>query len=487
MVFSRLALVATACLLLLLSGPALAAARPLPSAAQEIGTELNPDEQSGFQKLKASMDPRTKTALFDLLDHLKIGPRGAFVSTLLDQKPEQRQNILGFLALLDPKRRSRIADLLITPDDYGEPQWKNFFDYVGSVPPSESRGKIFASSTSYGVKVMSEEPVMIWHFSDNPCEPSPDDLSCGWSFEMPPPLIVGGNFAGDTPWQVQIYMSDKAGAPYTNLEVAQEFKIFGQNLSPFQRAHSCGGILLPDHWVLTAAHCIWDDPRFGRFIDERRVRTGTVDLTYGGTTWRIASVVRHAGYNGPKKNDIALLKIEADKQTKLSDNKRARPIALPPLNAKPVPDQATMLVTGWGATGHAAIGNSARDLAGKAQAPSNSLLEAKLKKVPLSACNGNANWMAARFSAQDGQVCALGIDDSDTCQGDSGGPLVYYTKRGPRLVGIVSFGPGCGLHDTPGVYTDVAYYRGWIVGAMKQAKPNEELDWQEGSAATPLH
>jgi secreted trypsin-like serine protease len=152
-----------------------------------------------------------------------------------------------------------------------------------------------------------------------------------------------------------------------------------------------------------------------------------------------------------------------------------------------VPDRATLSVTGWGATGRAAIGSGARDLTGKAQAPSNALLEAKLKKVPLSACNGNANWKAAGFRAQDGQICALGVNESDTCQGDSGGPLIYHTRRGPRLVGIVSFGPGCGLHDTPGVYTDVAYYRGWIIGAMKQSKPNEELVWQEGSAATPLH
>ena len=38
-----------------------------------------------------------------------------------------------------------------------------------------------------------------------------------------------------------------------------------------------------------------------------------------------------------------------------------------------------------------------------------------------------------------------------------------------------------------GFYTDVAYYRSWILGAMKQARPNEELVWQEGAAAAPLH
>ena len=197
--------------------------------------------------------------------------------------------------------------------------------------------------------------------------------------------------------------------------------------------------------------------------------------------------MRHAGYNGPKKNDIALLKIEADARTKLSDNRRAHPIALPVGEVSPAPDGAKLIVTGWGATGHSAIGNSTRDLAGKPQAPSGVLLEAALRKVPISTCNGNPNYKAVGFSVQIGEVCALGHHDTDSCQGDSGGPLVYYTRKGPRLVGIVSFGPGCGLANTPGVYTDVAYYRSWILGAMKQAKPNEEIAWQEGAAATPLH
>jgi hypothetical protein len=67
------------------------------------------------------------------------------------------------------------------------------------------------------------------------------------------------------------------------------------------------------------------------------------------------------------------------------------------------------------------------------------------------------------------QLCARGelIEGNadrlrkDTCQGDSGGPLQIMQNDRFYLVGVVSFGAGCGT-DLPSVYTRVAYYLNWI-------------------------
>jgi len=62
----------------------------------------------------------------------------------------------------------------------------------------------------------------------------------------------------------------------------------------------------------------------------------------------------------------------------------------------------------------------------------------------------------------DSMICAgdLDVGGKDSCQGDSGGPMIDAETK--ALVGVVSWGIGCGEARHPGVYTEVAYYVDWI-------------------------
>jgi secreted trypsin-like serine protease len=58
-------------------------------------------------------------------------------------------------------------------------------------------------------------------------------------------------------------------------------------------------------------------------------------------------------------------------------------------------------------------------------------------------------------------VCA-GNTTADACQGDSGGPLICNINGLGMVIGITSWGEGCGQKDSPGVYTNVSAYIKWI-------------------------
>lgn len=57
---------------------------------------------------------------------------------------------------------------------------------------------------------------------------------------------------------------------------------------------------------------------------------------------------------------------------------------------------------------------------------------------------------------------AAGGDGRDSCQGDSGGPLTVDSARGWLLVGVVSWGAGCGRRGVPGMDANVPFYADWI-------------------------
>ncbi|CAH2009728.1 unnamed protein product [Acanthoscelides obtectus] len=107
-----------------------------------------------------------------------------------------------------------------------------------------------------------------------------------------------------------------------------------------------------------------------------------------------------------------------------------------------VPEGATVISSGWGVTEmHSDI---ASDI---------------LRDVDLKIINNEICLRKVKEAVTKRMICATGgRTGKDTCEFDSGGPLEYNGT----LVGIVSWGRGCGIKNMPGVYTSVARLRPWI-------------------------
>lgn len=103
--------------------------------------------------------------------------------------------------------------------------------------------------------------------------------------------------------------------------------------------HSCGGAIVADLWILTAAHCV-----VGASLSQLRVLVGTNSLKEGGQKYDPAKFIVHSRYNKPEfHNDIALVKLKS--KLELNDNVKAIEYS-----EKVVPVNATLTLTGWGRT-----------------------------------------------------------------------------------------------------------------------------------------
>nr|XP_049466940.1 uncharacterized protein LOC120961145 [Anopheles coluzzii] len=201
----------------------------------------------------------------------------------------------------------------------------------------------------------------------------------------------------------------------------------------------CGASLLTKDYVLTAAHCV-------RRLKRNKIRVilGDYDQFVASETPAImravTAIIRHRSFDQNSYNhDIALLKLRKP----VEFTKTIRPVCLPKERSEPAGQLGT--VVGWGRTSE---GGTLPALVQHVDVPILTLDQCRSMKYRASRITSN-------------MLCA-GKGKQDSCQGDSGGPLLVRNGDKHEIVGIVSWGVGCGRAGYPGVYTRVARYLPWL-------------------------
>ncbi|XP_065314550.1 uncharacterized protein LOC135923629 isoform X3 [Gordionus sp. m RMFG-2023] len=239
--------------------------------------------------------------------------------------------------------------------------------------------------------------------------------------------IVGGmpSPPGAWPWQVSIRMRGR---------------------------HGCGGSLINEIWIISAQHCFNREDKINHASINRKKRFGKQSAlvkyrrAYCSSSNRSLSRQRKSPTGGlgekttlylikSKRYDHDIVLIKMDKPVDF--NKFVSPICLIS-NKTTILTYSLCYVTGFG------------DVRGKGK--ESVLNELNLAILDFDHCNSK-DYMNHRLSSN--MLCAGGEVNKDACVADSGGPLACLDEGEKRwdLVGIVSWGIGCGKKDRPGVYT----------------------------------
>ncbi|XP_013133129.1 PREDICTED: trypsin, alkaline C-like [Papilio polytes] len=199
---------------------------------------------------------------------------------------------------------------------------------------------------------------------------------------------------------------------------------------------NCGGTILNNRAILSAAHCF-----LGHVPNTWRIRVGSTYANSGGVVHNINTIILHPNYNPTiEDNDICILR--ASSNFAFNNNVQAGRIAGSNYN---LADNQVVWAIGWGAT----VFNG----------PSTEILRhVQIWTINQSICR--QRYGNTELTITDNMLCSgwLDVGGRDQCQRDSGGPLIHNNV----IVGVCSWGLGCGSPLYPGVNARVSRYTSWI-------------------------
>lgn len=233
--------------------------------------------------------------------------------------------------------------------------------------------------------------------------------------------------------------SDRIVGGWTATEGQVPYQASLRNTSNPSVNHFCGGTIVNQRWIVSAAHCTDTLP-----ASAVRAVLGAHSRLTGGTPYAIQRIVNHPNWNRiALTNDISVLRTS----TPIIFTDRVRPIGIG--TAARIGAGVRARASGWGLTSHPGQ-------------PAAVLQVLEVLTLTNEDCRARHNVINA-LRVHDNVICTFGAIGNGMCMGDSGGPLV----ANGQLIGAVSWGEPCG-RGRPDAFARISTHLGFLQQHISQ-------------------